>query len=69
MAWKTQVLCHLRNFAQQQVWVVISALNKDEAGTRYGPLGDHFMTESFDPWELVVTLEGFIEAKREESHA
>ena len=49
--------------------MVISALNKDEAGTRYGPLGDHFMTESFDPWELVVTLEGFIEAKREESHA
>lgn len=68
-----KVLCHLRNFAQQPrglpVWVVISALNQDEAVTRYGPLGNHFMTKPFDPWELVGTLEGLIAAKRGESHA
>ena len=68
-----KVLCHLRNIAQQPnglpVWVVISALDPDEAATRYGPLGNHFMAKPFDPWELVRMLEGFIAAKRDEGHA
>jgi len=37
-------------------WVVISALDREEAAGRYGPLGGHFLAKPFDPWELVRTL-------------
>ena len=39
------------------VWVVVSALDREEATKRYGPLGSHFMAKPFNPWDLVRTLE------------
>jgi CheY-like chemotaxis protein len=38
------------------VWVVISALDQEEATKRYGPLGKHFLAKPLDPWELVAIL-------------
>lgn len=56
-----EVLHRLLSGEQQSnglpVWVVISALDREEAATRYGPLGDHFLSKPFDPWDLVGILE------------
>lgn len=64
-----EVLGRLHQLAGQPrglpIWVVISALDRDEAAARYGPLGSHFMAKPFDPWDLVRTLEVLLEAKRE----
>lgn len=38
-------------------WVTISALHREEATQRYGPLGEHFLAKPFDPWVLVRLLE------------
>jgi two-component system KDP operon response regulator KdpE len=38
-------------------WVAISALTREEADSRYGPLGSRFIAKPFDPWELMTTLE------------
>ncbi len=38
------------------VWVVISALDAQEATSRYGQLGTHFISKPFDPWDLVGLL-------------
>jgi DNA-binding response OmpR family regulator len=38
-------------------WLVISALDEDEANRRYGPLKGVFVPKPFDPWELVRKLE------------
>ena len=40
------------------VWVAISALDAQEATSRYGPLGPHFMSKPFDPWDLVRLIKG-----------
>ena len=40
------------------VWVAISALDAQEATSRYGPLGHHFMSKPFDPWDLVRLIKG-----------
>jgi CheY-like chemotaxis protein len=45
------------------VWVVISALDRDEATRRYGPLGNHCLTKPFDPWDLVAMLKKLLSAK------
>ena len=37
-------------------WVVISALDRDEATSRYGPLGTHFLAKPFNPWDLIRML-------------
>jgi DNA-binding response OmpR family regulator len=37
-------------------WVVISALDREEADRRYGPLGS-FLAMPFDPWDLVRKLD------------
>ena len=42
--------------ANYPVWVVMSALDCDEATERYGPLGSHFLAKPFDPWELAAIL-------------
>lgn len=47
------------------VWVVTSALDRAEATRRYGPLGNHFLTKPFDPWELVAMLKHLLLAKGE----
>ncbi len=38
-------------------WVAISALTREEADSRYGPLGSRFIAKPFDPWNLMTTLE------------
>ena len=47
------------------VWVVISALDREEATRRYGPLGNHFLAKPFDPWDLVAMLKNLLSAKGE----
>lgn len=58
------VLDRLRQFDERTgrspVWVVISALDRDEATRRYGPLGSHFLAKPFDPWDLVAMLENLL---------
>ncbi len=38
------------------VWVVMSALDVETARERFGPLGDHFVSKPFDPWDIVRVL-------------
>jgi two-component system KDP operon response regulator KdpE len=38
-------------------WLIVSALDEDEAVRRYGPLKGVFVPKPFDPWELVKKLE------------
>jgi DNA-binding response OmpR family regulator len=39
------------------VWLVISALDEDEATRRYGPMGGAYVPKPFDPWEVIRTLQ------------
>jgi DNA-binding response OmpR family regulator len=43
------------------VWIVVSALDLDEAKKRYGCLGEHFIPKPFDPWKLVELIEALLE--------
>ena len=43
------------------VWVVVSALDQDEAMQRYGSLGRHFIPKPFDPWKLVELIENLLQ--------
>ena len=66
------VLERLRQAAQQDgtpVWVVISAMDREEAAKRYGPLGSSFMTKPFDPWDLIGTLEELLAARPKPAQA
>jgi len=45
------------------VWVVISALDQEEAIKRFGPLGSHFLAKPFDPWRLVAILNALLSTK------
>ncbi len=45
------------------VWVVISALERQEAIRRFGPLGSHFLAKPFDPWELVALIQNLLSAR------
>lgn len=68
-----EVLWRLHQLAEQPrglpVWVVISALDRNEAAARFGPLGSYFMAKPFDPWDLVRTLEVLLGAMRGEGRA
>ncbi len=44
------------------VWLVISALDCEDAAKRYGPLGGRFLAKPFDPWDLVRRLEELLSA-------
>ncbi len=54
---------HQQMNSSSPAWVVISALDLEEATRRYGPLGSHFLAKPFDPWELVRMLEELLSAK------
>jgi len=41
-------------------WLIVSALDKDEAIRRFGPLKGTFIPKPFDPWELVKELEDLL---------
>ena len=47
------------------VWVVISALDREEAIRRYGPLRSHFLAKPFDPWELIAKLRTLLSLKEQ----
>ena len=55
--------CSCRETVGSPVWVVISALDQDEATKRYGSLGSHFLAKPFDPWRLVAILKELLSAK------
>jgi len=42
------------------VWVVISALDGEEATRQFGPLGGRFLAKPFDPSELITMLRTFL---------
>jgi len=46
------------------VWVVMSALDEDEAVRRYGPLRGPFLPKPFDPWELIRLLNRLLGTER-----
>ncbi len=48
-------------------WVVITALDRQEAAKKYGPLGSNFLAKPFNPWELVSILNTLLEARRPSS--
>jgi len=54
----------LRRLHQSQdgypAWLIVSALDEDEAKRRYGPLKGTFIPKPFDPWELVKKLEDLL---------
>ena len=50
------VLQWLRAHKGLPVWVVISALNKEDAQEKYGPLEANFLPKPFDPWQLVALI-------------
>ena len=41
-------------------WLIVSALDEDEARRRYGPLKGIFVPKPFDPWDLVKKLEDLL---------
>jgi DNA-binding response OmpR family regulator len=45
------------------VWVVISALNKEDAQSQYGPIGPNFLAKPFDPWLLISRVEQLLSEK------
>ena len=44
-------------------WVMLSALDLEEAVGRYGPLENHFLRKPFDPWNLLRVLEQLLAEK------
>lgn len=38
-------------------WMVVSAMNREDAIRLFGPLGDRFLPKPFDPWDLVAKLQ------------
>jgi len=51
------VLQRLQAAGDCPVWVVMSALDEDEAVRRYGPLQGPFLPKPFDPWDLIRLLD------------
>ncbi len=45
-------------------WIIVSALDEDEAARRYGPLKGVFVPKPFDPWDLIRTLQGLLDRRR-----
>ena len=45
-------------------WLIISALDEDEAIRRHGPLKGTFIPKPFDPWDLVKTIEDLLSRRK-----
>jgi DNA-binding response OmpR family regulator len=61
------VLERLRQLEQARdpslVWAVISALDRVNVMSQYGPYIPHFLAKPFDPWDLVRLLEELLREK------
>jgi CheY-like chemotaxis protein len=42
-------------------WVVISAMDLNDLVQQYGSLASHFLAKPFDPWDLVLRLQEFLD--------
>ena len=52
------VLDRLRQHSDgRPAWIAITALDRQEATSQYGPLGQHFLAKPFDPWDLIGRLD------------
>lgn len=49
-------------------WLIVSALDEDEARRRYGPLKGTFVPKPFDPWNLVKKLEDLLDHRPARNH-
>lgn len=56
------VLQRLRDGPGPPDWVVISALDRDQAIAQYGPVGRHFLVKPFNPWDLARLLGAILKA-------
>ena len=45
-------------------WMIITALDRQEAANKYGPLGNNFLAKPFDPWNLVSMLNKLLETRQ-----
>jgi DNA-binding response OmpR family regulator len=45
-------------------WVVISALDRQEVISQYGPVGANFMAKPFNPWDLVALIESLMSERQ-----
>jgi DNA-binding response OmpR family regulator len=48
------------NGGQGPAWVVMSAMDRQDAARQFGPLGVHFLAKPFDPWELARLLNSLL---------
>ena len=51
------------NNSSHPAWVMLSALDLEEAVGRCGPLENHFLRKPFDPWNLLGVLEQLLSEK------
>jgi two-component system, OmpR family, KDP operon response regulator KdpE len=58
------VLEWLRQPEHSPIWMVISALDRDDVVKQCGPLDRHFLAKPFNPWELVMRLEELLAERR-----
>jgi DNA-binding response OmpR family regulator len=45
------------------VWVIVSAQDLNDVVSKYGPLGNHFLSKPFNPWDLVTRLQELMAAR------
>jgi DNA-binding response OmpR family regulator len=62
------VLQRLQAGGRRPPWIVMSALDEDEAVRRYGPLQGPFLPKPFDPWDLVRLLDRLLGKRPPSSH-
>jgi DNA-binding response OmpR family regulator len=55
------VLHRLQESGGDPAWLIVSALDEDEAVRRYGPLKGSFIPKPFDPWDLIRHLETLLD--------
>ena len=58
------VLQRLQVGGRRPAWIVMSALDEDEATRRFGPLRGPFLPKPFDPMELVKLLDSLVRRRR-----
>ncbi len=54
------VLRHLQSTAHRTPWIVMSALDEEDAEKRFGPLQSPFLAKPFDLWDLIRLLDRLV---------